>query len=459
LAADCRVNEHYDNKVASNLGAGALSPTDPHDEFLELCAVSTSGELTEAEQRKLEEHLAVCESCRVALRQYGVVVDRAIPTIAANEEAQSTNLLSSPSQPRPEKNFLQGLEPDLEPQAGDLSTRHFPAVPNRLAAIASESTWRQLWMLYAAGVLLFITLGFYAYRVRGQRADEHVLSAPRLATVNLLSQAALEEQLSDAGHEREIARAQIQQRNQTIADLRRQLTQQSIEMDHLKAAQAQLESELRASNAHQEDLMQQRGDLAQQLESAQNRAHALGEKLDSLAQQSVLDTARAKSLEAKTNDLSRLLEEREAVLEQQDQLLAHDRDIRELMGARDLYIAEVYDVSGTGDTKKPYGRVFYTRGKSLVFYAYDLDQQAEVKTANAFQAWGRRGPDRQTALSLGMFFEDSASGKRWIMKCEDPKTLAQIDAVFVTIEPNGGSHRPSSKTLLFAYLKINPNHP
>jgi hypothetical protein len=314
-------------------------------------------------------------------------------------------------------------------------------------------------MLYAAGVLLFLTLGFYAYRLGGQRGDGHDPSAPQQAAVSLLSQAALEEQLSDAGHEREVARAQIQQRNQTIAELRRQLTQQSIEMDHMKAAQAQLESELRASNAHQEDFIQQRGDLAQQLESAQNRAHLLGEKLDSLAQQSALDTARAKALETKTDDLSRLLKDREAVLEQQDQLLAHDRDIRELMGARDLYIAEVYDVSGTGDTKKPYGRVFYTRGKSLVFYAYDLDQQAEVKTANAFQAWGRRGPDRQTALSLGIFFEDSASGKRWIMKCEDPKTLAQIDAVFVTIEPNGGSHRPSSKTLLFAYLKINPNHP
>ena len=33
--------------------------------------------------------------------------------------------------------------------------------------------------------------------------------------------------------------------------------------------------------------------------------------------------------------------------------LAKDRDIRELMGARDLYIAEVFDVAKTGVTKKP----------------------------------------------------------------------------------------------------------
>jgi hypothetical protein len=129
------------------------------------------------------------------------------------------------------------------------------------------------------------------------------------------------------------------------------------------------------------------------------------------------------------------------------------------MGARDLYIAEVYDVAGTGETKKPYGRVFYTRGKSLIFYAYDLDQQSEAKKVNTFQAWGRRGPDRQQALNLGIFYEDNAARKRWILKCDDPKTLAQIDGVFVTVEPNGGSHKPSGKSLLFAYLRIDPNHP
>ncbi len=72
----------------------------------------------------------------------------------------------------------------------------------------------------------------------------------------------------------------------------------------------------------------------------------------------------------------------------------------ELMGARDLYIAEVYDVGKTGATQKPYGRVFYTRGKSLIFYAYDLDQQAGLTNTRTFQAWGRRGPHPQQALNL-----------------------------------------------------------
>jgi anti-sigma-K factor RskA len=103
--------------------------------------------------------------------------------------------------------------------------------------------------------------------------------------------------------------------------------------------------------------------------------------------------------------------------------------------------------------------VFYTKGKSLIFYAYDLDQQKGLKNASTFQAWGSRGTNWKQAQSLGIFYEDSAAKKRWVLRFDDPRTLAQIDTVFVTVEPSGGSHKPSGQRLLFAYLKIDPNHP
>ena len=78
---------------------------------------------------------------------------------------------------------------------------------------------------------------------------------------------------------------------------------------------------------------------------------------------------------------------------------------------------------------------------------------------SSFQTWGRKGPDRQQARSLGIFYEDNVTKKRWVLKAEDPKTLEDIDAVFVTVEPNGGSQHPSGKPLLFAYLRVSPNHP
>lgn len=333
--------------------------------------------------------------------------------------------------------------------------------PHRTLPFSSDSTWRNVWLLYAAGILLFCALSFFAYRVGMHRATEAAkLPQPQSSKQETSSvRTSLEEQLSDAGHDRAIANAEIAQRDKVITDLRRAMARQSVEIAGLKAAQTQLESNLRSDDVSKQDLAQQKAELTEKLESAEGGSHALQEKLDLLAQQSADDEAKAKASDARVNDLTRQVQDQEAAVSQWDEMLAHDRDIREVMGARDLYIAEIYDVAGTGETKKPYGRVFYTRGKSLIFYAYDLDQQGGLKAASAFQAWGRRGPDRQQALNLGVFYEDNATRRRWILKCDDPKTLAQIDAVFVTVEPQGGSHKPSKKTLLFASLKIDPNHP
>jgi DNA repair exonuclease SbcCD ATPase subunit len=436
-----------------------LLPSGPHDEFLELCAVSTSGQLSEEEQNRLQAHLAVCPACREALREYESVVNEAIPAIGAE---QSSRIDPGPgfSQSKAEKAFFDRLAKEDGKQPSADKTSRVPSAFRRVLPIAPESTWRHVWMLYAAGILLFITLGLSAYWVGVRHGTDFAKTTPPAATQIPATQSAssLEEQLSDAAHEREIARSQIAQRDKALADLRRQSQQQSAEISRMKEAQDKLEATIQSDQAGKQDLVQQRNELGQKLEAAQGESRALQQQLATLTQQSTGETTEAKALGAKVDDLTRLLRDREAALNQQDELLAHDRDIRELMGARNLYIAEVYDTDEKGGTRKPYGRVFYTKEKSLIFYAYDLDQQ-NGKHGQTFQAWGRRGPDWKQSVSLGIFYEDNASKKRWVLKAEDPKTLAQIDAVFVTLEPHGGSDKPSGKPLLFAYLRVNPNHP
>ena len=443
-----------------------MLPSGPHDEFLELCAVSTSGQLSKEDQNRLREHLATCPECREALRGFESVVHDTIPAIGAEQIAeQSSRIDPGPgfSQSKAEKTFFERLareEGELSPAAE--KKNGVPTGFRRILPIAPESTWRHVWMLYAAGILLFITLCFSAYWVGVRHGTEEAKSSPpaSIAPTQAVAESAgsLEEQLSDAAHAREIARTQIAQRDKALADLRRQLERQSEEIKRLREAQDRLEASLHSDEAGKQDLVQQRVDLSQKLEAAQGESRALQQQVTSLTQQSTSETAQAKALGAKVDDLTRLLEDREKALNQQDELLAHDRDIREVMGARNLYIAEVYDTDEKGATRKPYGRVFYTKEKSLIFYAYDLDQEG-TRRPQTFQAWGRRGPDFRQAVSLGIFYEDNASKKRWVLKSEDPKILAQIDAVFVTIEPRGGSDKPSGKPLLFAYLRVNPNHP
>ena len=311
--------------------------------------------------------------------------------------------------------------------------------------------------MYTAGILLAIALGVSLYQVGIRRGgDTAKATLPPPVQQDLTP---LEAQVSDAAHDRAIALAQVAQRDRQIADLRKQLERQSGEIAQVKAAQDQLTSDLRASNGGKDDLAKRANELETKLDAAENNVQESHQKLDALLKQSAEEQDRAAQLTTTVNELTQELHQRDQALEQKDELLAKDRDIRELMGARELHVAEVYDVARSGETQKARGRVFFTEGKSLIFYAYDLDQEPEVKNASAFQAWGRRGPDWGHALPLGIFYQDNAAKKRWIVKMNDPKALAQIDAVFVTIEPHGGSKKPSGKPLLFAYLKSEPNHP
>ena len=437
-----------------------LSETRGHDDFLELCAFAASGQLTADEHERLQEHLPGCASCREAMAQYRAIVDHAIPAITAKQTPQYQGSGSGWSSGLAEQALFERIareDRSKESQAEDAAGRVQSTGAPRVIPFRGEKAWRRVWLLYAAGILLSVALGLSAYQV----GIRHSTTGARVVAPqpDLQKESALEEQLSDAGHERELAQAEIRQRDRTIADLRQELAQATAALRQTIAAQERLDREATAQGTATRDQGQQRTELAQRLSETQSKADALQKKLDSLQQQSAQDVSRTNALEAEVGTLTQQLHEQEVTVDQQQELLAHDRDIRELMGARDLYIAEVYDVGKTGTTQKPYGRMFYTKGKSLIFYAYDLDQQAQLKNARTFQAWGRRGPDPQQALNLGIFYVDNAAKKRWVLKFDDPKRLAQIDAVFVTVEPNGGSHKPSGQPLLFTYLKVEPNHP
>jgi hypothetical protein len=437
-----------------------------HEKYLELCAASTAGELTRDEQQILEEHLAFCGSCRQAKHEFETTLQSAIPALAEElaprleeqdpawsvEQAEAALFRRLDSK----QNSLQSAERSNGKAEQEISGRRFAYRP-------SQIPWAELWMPIAACAILAVALGIVAYRGGLRRGVDP--AEQKLATTDG-SGSSLEEQISDFGHEKAQLMTKLADDSRTIEVFKIKLAQQTSEIKRLKALEESSGEKTRdieepVSNAALEDSRRDN-----QLAAAQANLQDLQAKTDALNREREQAASRASRLEAKVDELTKLARDREQTLDQQQteitrqqDLLDHDRDIRELMGARDLYIAEVHDVAGTGKTDKTYGRVFYTKGKSLIFYAYDLDAQPGVRDASSFQAWGRRGPDKAQALNLGMFYEDNATKKRWVLKAEDPKTLADIDAVFVTIEPTGGSHHPSGKQLLFAYLRINPNHP
>ncbi len=438
----------------------------PHDEFLQLCAVATSGELTGEERKKLEEHLRVCPSCRRAMKEYETAVAGAVRALASDFLPEETGDDPSWSVEKAETAFFERLKEENRSAQSDESSRRLNAeapTGRRLTYRPSRIRWRELWMPFAACVLLALALGIAGYRMGVRRGKEIVQTIP---SVPANPAGSLQERMSDAGHERAQLVVKLAEEDKIIGDLKRQLGELRALLSKLKTAGGEAKPSAHSTQEEKPSEKELRSQATEEYQAARGRSEELQKKIEDETEQRQQAATRVAALEGKVEELTQILRDRERTVDQQQaeiskqqEFLEHDRDIRELMGARDLYIAEVYDVARTGQTNRTYGRVFYTKGKSLIFYAYDLDQQAGIKNASSFQAWGRRGPDKTQALNLGIFYEDSAGKKRWMLKFDDPKTLDQIDAVFVTVEPNGGSHRPSGKQLLFAYLRVNPNHP
>jgi hypothetical protein len=440
----------------------------PHEEFLELCAISITGELTREERKKLAEHLENCPSCRKALEQFKISARAGAPA-AADELGEVGVMDPSVSVEKAEAAFFARFDEEGGFRTSDTTNRGAESAigaMRREPHAPSALEWGQLWMPFVAIILFGLALGVASYRIGIRKGVE---SAAVQQNDGVLAK--LEEQLGDAGHEREQFRVEVAARDRSIADLRKQIEELSAAMSRKESGTSDIEktAENRGIETASVKLvgLQRQLDAEQQERSRQAKREAeLEAKVEELykqLQESQVAVVQQKreldDREGTVNKQKRQLDDLEGTVGRQQDLLAHDRDVREVMGARNLYVVDLYDVLGTGETNKPYGRLFYTKGQKILFYAYDLDQAPGVKRASTFQAWGQRGPDKEHAVNLGIFYEDNATNKRWVLKSNDPKMLAEIDAVFVTVEPDAKSHKPRGKEVLFAYLRIDPNHP
>jgi anti-sigma factor RsiW len=419
-------------------------PPDPHDEFQELCALSTTGELTPGELARLEEHLSECAACRQSRQEFERFVALVIPALTEEDGIHENNGIS------PGSWSIEEAEAELI-----ASLRDEPSPGNDVPILRSRLSPLGIVGRYAVAAVLLAGVGIAGYLL-GVRYEGQSKSV----AVSVLSSAHnAAPQLSAADSAGVSQNVKVAPEQDAVTALRNQLRLDQLENTRLRESQSQLEADLAARNANLSRSVQERADMEQRLASLQTNAESIQARLDLISSQKAQDAAQPAALNTQMDDLNAAIEEKNKEIAKQQELLQYDRDIRNLISARNLYIADIQDVAKSGDTQKPFGRVFYTNEKSLIFYGYDLDQQKGVKSASVFQAWGRRVNDRQHDVSLGLFYQDDANQKRWVLKLNDAKTVSQIDAVFVTVEPAGGSPKPSGKPLLFTYLRLDPNHP
>jgi|ERR1700686_74589 hypothetical protein len=424
-----------------------------HEKYKELCALAASGSLAPLELSELRVHLDHCESCREVFAQYRILATEGLPALADSYLARPERVIWDNSAARERLLTSVRMQQQTAPEQKNqvpASIRPNSSSRGKVRAFAG--------MAIAAGILLAVALG--AYHLGARTHPQEIVTQTSSALGDQYQKLSEQKRAADeslAAQERRLAQLQAEsaEKEQALAKLRAALRALESRSNELMAASNQSEAQLK-------ELSEQRDELNAKLQATSQAFSNNQTELASLRSERDKASLRTAFLESKIEDLTARTRDQDRRLKDAEQYLTSDRDIRELMGARKLYIADVFDVDGSSRTQKPFGRVFYTQGKSLIFYAFDLDRQPGIVNASTFQVWGQReAPQGEPAspMNLGILYMDNETNRRWVMRFDDPKQLTEIDAVFVTVEPRGGSHKPTSKPFLYALLRNQANHP
>jgi hypothetical protein len=426
-----------------------------HRKFEELAALALGNGLTGGERMELKRHLEMCAACRVISSEYSLLSMEGMAFLAVEYGRVSEGELLNDRAAR--NKLFSRIRASLPPAPVAAEGR-----PRPLGGFLAGSTGTR-WALAAVAACLLVGVAVSAFQLGNRR--QAVREGTSIAALTAPTPAPFQELASERKAAEDLLAVQAAQ----ITRLQKQISGEQRDLAGLRAALRSVvdhSNELSASNdkekAQLRQVSEERDKLAAQVRDAEKAYQVLQAEFTSLKAEHDHALLHSASLESKIEEFSASTSDQERRLKDNEQFLASDRDIRELMGARKLYIADVFDVDSGSRTRKPFGRVFYTQNKSLIFYAFDLDRQPGVKNASAFQVWGQRDTEptgKARPMNLGILFMDSESNRRWVLRWDDPKQLAEIDAVFVTVEPHGGSQKPTGKPFLYALLRKEANHP
>jgi uncharacterized membrane-anchored protein YhcB (DUF1043 family) len=445
-----------------------------HEYFEELCVLENIGQISADEAKALRNHLQSCKVCRKEQYEFVELLHKQIALVAPSHQIMKSDWSLTTNHKNLKKRFLRKAE--------ERGVRFSSAVNLGRGGTSGLTGWLQpstklvtaLACLSVVLLVALVALGFWWHKDRihhleidsqmgrldsenaslrhqivemsfmrpsGTYSEGTLSSGPLTTGVTLTNPddpAALKIDLAKEQRKDAAASERARKFEAQLAQANLQILALKSTLDSNDASSKQLHSKLEKT---QSDLDQMAASFKSFREGHADDAAALaGEKqyIDKLSTQLAIQTA---------------------ALEREKVILGVSRDIRELMTARNLHMIDVYDLDGKGKSKRGFGRVFYTEGQSLIFYAYDLTHKASSASKVTFQAWGYREPSDGMPENLGTFMIDDKNQNRWVLRCDNPDILSRIDSLFVTAEPAGGSQKPSGRKLLYAYLKNPADRP
>ena len=402
-----------------------------HSYYEELTALAAGGLLSDEECHELREHLVDCADCRLTQREFSDLVRSGLP-LARSDLLSFVDKMRFTPEAGVRERFLERTRHD--------GIRFSPNVEKEDAPRWLHLGYRAaLAAMLAAAVL--VAVYYRPYISRGGGPD-----------------AQAQQEVDHLKRQNADLSARLAERDQEVASKQKEIW----------ALRGQLSNAITSAEAYRRDSEQGRVRIAQStshtpqlLDELQNRDKKLAEARDEIARINQLRATDQASLaveQVRINEISDQLRIANATLDMERQLAAAGRDIRELMVSRQLHVVDVRDTDANGKPSQAFGRVFLTEGKSLIFYAFDLNG-GRVKNPKArFQVWGEQLGKKNSERGLGLLYVDDKAQKRWALKVQDPDLLKEVNSVFVTVSPSGNGDKPGDQRLLYAYLG-QANHP
>ncbi len=419
----------------------------------ELCCLHALGELSPEENVRLEEHLRHCRQCNALAREYQrlMLFDLSAAAVVRSEDS----LPEEPANVR-EGELLANIRQRANRALGWRAARL--QQPEGVDAEGGNRGWqravRVAWPLMTYAFCAMAAMFLLAY----------VLTRPSRQPLDSAVRQGAFQQPASAGPDAEL-QARLRTTEASMRELQKQLGQALRSDRNAQIGYGRLSGEYR-------DLNGRYAALEEQLTREQAAVEEKDAEL-SLSRQTLTEQRMAKeSLQGQLSEIYDRLEKQNAEVVRLERVastvpasfpvtehVVSDTEAKEILGARDLHIVDVYDVDDFGKSSRAYGRIYYVNRSQLVFYAFDLSKLESNHKVVAFQVWGFRQPQSSKVESLGLFYMDNATLNRWTLRVSDPRILSRIDTLFVTVEPPGGSRFPKGRRLLMASLAGPPNHP
>lgn len=407
-----------------------------HDHYEELCALAVTRQIAPDDLQALNEHVETCVPCRNTLRDFRFIANNVVPELATKR------LFCAPPVGMTERFIARAHSEGIA----------LKRKAKGRAAVAKHA--RNFGLLAVASLLVYF--GARALRPEWPRQSEIITRSP----ANPLDRAGQTDAVRT-----ELVRDNTNLKTR-IDELLRQLDQARAEAERERRALDSSQSEKSAATVRLADLESTEANLRHDLVDRDAQIAELNSALahkkqdvDQLLSVKARHELWDQTYQVELNHLQAQVDSLKEAASESQQLSAAAEQAKDLIVARHLHIVDVDDTDGT-ERQRPFGRIFYAEGQSLVFYAYDLNEPRKLTTKLNFYVWGGREGVDKPVHSLGIFHTDDEKEARWVLRFDDASVLAQINYIFVTVESTKKPiTQPSGRQILFAFLGPKANHP